>query len=78
MEGRARRPSAEPLGITQTRLQTAGGAGTANVAVFGVSAGSPLAPVVVSAGTAVLGASIADALSVGRATRSALAVWNWP
>ncbi|WP_285247779.1 ABC transporter permease [Pseudarthrobacter sp. efr-133-R2A-89] len=58
--------SAEPLGITQTRAQAAGGAGTANVAVFGVSPGSPLAPVEVSAGTAVLGASTAEALSAGQ------------
>lgn len=58
--------SAEPLGITQTRAQTPDGSGTANVAVFGVSPGSPLAPVEVSAGTAVLGASVAEALSVGQ------------
>ncbi|MCT9626989.1 ABC transporter permease [Pseudarthrobacter equi] len=56
--------TAEPLGITQTRLQTADGSGTANVAVFGVPAGSPLAPASVVPGTAVLGASVADALSV--------------
>lgn len=58
--------SAEPLGITQTRAQVPGGAGTANVAVFGVSPGSPLAPFEVSAGTAVLGSSTAEALSVGQ------------
>lgn len=58
--------SAEPLGITQTRAQTPDGSGTANVAVFGVSPGSPLAPVEVSVSTAVLGASVAEALSVGQ------------
>ncbi|WP_457946652.1 ABC transporter permease [Pseudarthrobacter sp. alpha12b] len=58
--------SAEPLGITQTRAQTATGSGTANVAVFGVSPGSPLAPVEVSARTAVVGTSVAEALSVGQ------------
>ncbi|MEV7636933.1 FtsX-like permease family protein [Pseudarthrobacter enclensis] len=58
--------SAEPLGITQTRLQTGDGSGTANVAVFGIPAGSPLAPVEVSPGTAALGASVAEALSVGQ------------
>ena len=57
--------SAEPLGITQTRALVPDG-GTANVAVFGVSPGSPLAPVEVSAGTAVLGSSTAEALSVGQ------------
>lgn len=56
--------AAEPLGIAQARLQTADGSGTANVAVFGVPAGSPLAPASVEPGTAVLGASVADALSV--------------
>jgi putative ABC transport system permease protein len=58
--------SAEPLGITQTRLQTGDGSGTANVAVFGIPAGSPLAPVDVSPGTAALGASVAEALAVGQ------------
>lgn len=58
--------SAEPLGITQTRAQTASGAGTANVAVFGVTPGSPLAPAGVTAGTAVVGNSTAVALSVGQ------------
>nr|WP_217509474.1 ABC transporter permease [Pseudarthrobacter sp. C4D7] len=58
--------SAEPVGITQTRAQTADGSGTANVAVFGVSPGSLLAPMEVSAGTAVVGSSVAEALSVGQ------------
>ncbi|MFP5312929.1 MAG: FtsX-like permease family protein, partial [Actinomycetes bacterium] len=58
--------SAEPVGITQTRAQTADGSGTANVALFGVSPGSPLSPVDVSAGTAVVGESVAEALSVGQ------------
>lgn len=61
--------SAEPVGITQSRAQTADGPGTANVAVFGVSPGSPLAPVGVSAGTAVLGTTVAEALSVGQGDR---------
>lgn len=61
--------SAEPLGITQTRAQTAGGSGTANVAVFGVSPGSSLAPIEVSTGTAVLGTTVAEALSVGQGDR---------
>ncbi|PNI09181.1 ABC transporter substrate-binding protein [Arthrobacter sp. AFG7.2] len=57
--------NAEPLGITQTRAHGgAAGAGTANVAVFGVAPGSGLAPVDVSAGTAVVGRSVADALSL--------------
>lgn len=57
--------SAEPLGITQTRAQGAAAAsGTANVAVFGVAPGSGLAPSDVSAGTAVVGASVAEALSL--------------
>ncbi|GGI00575.1 FtsX-like permease family protein [Arthrobacter liuii] len=64
--------SAEPLGITQTRAQAANGSGTANVAVFGVSPGSPLAPVDVSAGTAAVGASIAEALSVGQGDKISL------
>lgn len=57
--------AAEPLGITQTRAQgVAAGSGTTNVAVFGVAPGSGLAPVDVSAGTAVVGTSVADALSL--------------
>ncbi|TPV50519.1 ABC transporter permease [Pseudarthrobacter phenanthrenivorans] len=57
--------SAEPLGITQTRAQgVAEGSGTANVAVFGVTAGSGLAPFDVTDGTAVLGESVAGALSL--------------
>ncbi|MFF2345689.1 ABC transporter permease [Pseudarthrobacter sp. NPDC058119] len=64
--------SAEPLGITQTRAQAADGSGTANVAVFGVSPGSPLAPVDVSAGTAAVGTSVAEALSVGQGDKVAL------
>lgn len=64
--------SAEPLGITQTRAQSADASGTANVAVFGVSPGSPLAPVEVSAGTAAVGASVAEALSVGQGDKVSL------
>ncbi|MBT2250268.1 ABC transporter permease [Arthrobacter sp. BHU FT2] len=56
--------SAEPLGITQTRLQTGDGSGTANVAVFGVPVASSLAPADVASGTAVLGSSVAEALSI--------------
>ena len=64
--------SAEPLGITQARAQTADGSGTANVAAFGVSPGSPLAPVEVSAGTAAVGSSVARALSVGQGDKISL------
>lgn len=57
--------AAEPVGITQTRAQGAGaGSGTTNVAVFGVAPGSGLAPVDVAAGTAVVGASVAEALTL--------------
>ena len=61
--------SAEPLGISQTRFQ--GGAagsdtstGTTNVAVFGVPAGSELAPLPVAEGEAVIGESVAKDLSL--------------
>jgi len=64
--------SAEPLGITQTRAQAADGPGTANVAVFGIRPGSDLAPVEVSTGTAVLGSSTAEALSVGQGDKVSL------
>ncbi|MGN7199822.1 ABC transporter permease [Arthrobacter sp. SAFR-044] len=64
--------TAEPLGITQTRAQTADGSGTANVAVCGVSPGSPLPPVEVSAGTAAVGHSVAEALSVGQGDKVSL------
>jgi putative ABC transport system permease protein len=64
--------SAEPVGITQTRAQAADGSGTANVAVFGVSPDSPLAPADVSAGTAAIGASVAEALSVGQGDKVSL------
>ena len=57
--------AAEPGGITQSRAQgAAAGSGTTNVAVFGVAPGSGLAPVDVSAGTAVVGASVAEALTL--------------
>jgi putative ABC transport system permease protein len=57
--------AAEPVGITQIRAQgAAAGSGTANVAVFGVAPDSGLAPVDVSAGNAVVGASVAEALSL--------------
>ncbi|MFB0836328.1 ABC transporter permease [Arthrobacter halodurans] len=66
LEAWARRPGverAEPLGISQTRIQ-AGGGGTANVAVFGVERDGGLAPLPVDDGTVVLGAGIAEALSL--------------
>lgn len=64
--------SAEPLGISQTRAQAPDGSGTANVAVFGILPGSQLAPVEVPAGTAVLGSSVAEALSVGQGDKVSL------
>jgi putative ABC transport system permease protein len=60
--------AAEPLGISQSRLQavTGGsGAGTANVAVFGVASGGGLAPSDVGADTVVIGRAVATALSLG-------------
>ncbi len=58
--------SAEPLGISQSRLQ-AGDGGTTNVAVFGVAADGVLAPSPVRAGTVVIGSTVAEdlALDVG-------------
>ena len=60
--------NAEPLGISQTRLQsgsvdTVGG--TTNVAVFGVAPGGHLAPATVSDDTVVLSQTAAEDLSVG-------------
>lgn len=54
--------SAQPLGITQTRI-VAGS--TANVAVFGVEPGSSLAPAAVDDDGVILGASTAADLGVG-------------
>ncbi len=59
--------NAEPLGISQTRLQsgsadTAGG--TTNVAVFGVEPGGQLTPASVEADTVVLSETAAEDLSV--------------
>lgn len=60
--------SAEPLGISQTRLQAVapGGdpAGSANVAVFGVTGDGTLAPAPVAEGTAVVGAGLAKDLDL--------------
>lgn len=61
--------SAEALGISQTRLQavaadTGEGAGTTNVAVFGVEPDGRLAPSPVTPDTAVIGESVAEALSL--------------
>lgn len=57
--------SAEPVGISQTRAQgAAADSGTTNVAVFGVVPGSGLSPVDVSADGAVVGSSVAAALSL--------------
>lgn len=58
---------AEPLGISQTRLQSGSGnsnGGTTNVAVFGVDPGGQLAPAQVDAGTVVLSKTAAEDLSV--------------
>ena len=59
---------AEPLGVSQGRLQAlgAGGvpAGTANVAVFGVAADSSLAPAPVAGGTVAVGAGLAKDLDL--------------
>ena len=57
--------SAEAVGISQTRVQSAHGA-TANVAVFGVGEGSRLAPARTAGDTVVLGAGVAEALGVDR------------
>ncbi|GAA5225837.1 ABC transporter permease [Paeniglutamicibacter antarcticus] len=61
--------SAEALGITQTRFQgSAAGSktstGTTNVAVFGIPAGSSLAPLPVADGEVVIGESVAKDLSL--------------
>lgn len=67
---------AEPLGISQNRLQglpgNDGGAGTANVAVFGVEAGSPLAPLEVGEHAMVLGESVAADLGLEAGDRATL------
>ncbi len=55
--------AAEPLGISQSRLQ-AGDGGTTNVAVFGVAADGGLAPSPVRAGTVVIGSTVASDLSL--------------
>ncbi|MDQ0754745.1 ABC transporter permease [Arthrobacter sp. B3I4] len=64
---------AEPLGISQGRLQAleAGGvpAGTANVAVFGVAAGSGVAPAPTAEGTVVVGAELAKELQLSVGSR---------
>lgn len=57
--------SAEAVGISQTRLQSKDGA-TANVAAFGVEAGSRLAPGPVAAEGIVVGAGAAESLGVDR------------
>ena len=61
--------NAEALGISQTRFQavadgTGAGTGTTNVAVFGVAPDGRLAPAPVTAGTVVIGTSVASALSL--------------
>lgn len=61
--------SAEAIGITQTRLTgSAAGSqastGTTNVAVFGVPAGSSLAPSNIASGEVVIGESVAKDLSL--------------
>ncbi|MGO2004800.1 ABC transporter permease [Arthrobacter rhombi] len=66
---------AEPLGISQTRLQsgsadTAGG--TTNVAVFGVETTGQLAPATVEDDTVVLSQTAAEDLSVGTGDRVTL------
>jgi len=78
--------SAEPLGISQTRLQAVapGGdpAGSANVAVFGVTGDGTLAPAPVAEGTAVIGAGLAKDLDLAPGRRisvggTSLAVAAW-
>jgi putative ABC transport system permease protein len=67
--------SAEPLGISQTRLQAiagGSGAGTTNVAVFGVVPDGDLAPSRVTANTAVIGKSVASALSLKAGDKASL------
>ncbi|GHG57453.1 ABC transporter permease [Sinomonas cellulolyticus] len=67
--------SAEPLGISQTRLQAiagGSGAGTTNVAVFGVAPDGDLAPSRVTANTAVIGKSVASALSLKAGDKASL------
>ncbi|MDJ0355796.1 ABC transporter permease [Paenarthrobacter sp. PH39-S1] len=57
--------NAEPVGISQTRFQGAGGNnGTTNVAVFGVQSGGSLAPAPVTADTVVIGKTVAKDLSL--------------
>ena len=69
---------AEAIGINQTRMQgSAAGAetstGTTNVAVFGVPAGSELAPLPVADGKVVVGESVAKDLSLNVGDTVALA-----
>lgn len=67
---------AEPLGISQGRLQVlgAGGvpAGTANVAVFGTGAGSSLSPAPAAEGTVAVGAALAKELGLTVGSRVAV------
>ena len=72
LEGPARCPFCRTAGRHPDKGTDGGIVGTANVAVFGVSPGSPLAPVEVSTGTAVVGASVAEALSVGQGDKVSL------
>jgi putative ABC transport system permease protein len=70
---------ADLLGISQSRFQAIGPAGTpsgtANVAVFGTE-GTALAPAPVSAGTVVIGGSLAGELALEAGSRATVAVWN--
>lgn len=53
--------NAEPLGITQTRLQSGG---SANVAVFGATEGGELAPADLQTGEAIISSQVAQDLNV--------------
>ena len=68
--------TAEPLGISQGRLQALGAGnipgGTANVAVFGTGAGSVLSPAPVAEGTIAVGTGLARDLGLSVGSRVAL------
>ena len=65
--------AAQPVGISQTRVQALGldgtVTGTANVAVFGVAPDGGLAPGPLTSGTAVLGSGVADDLALSAGDR---------
>ncbi|MEO3934505.1 FtsX-like permease family protein [Micrococcaceae bacterium Sec7.4] len=76
-KNRAGVQNAEALGISQTRFQavaadTGTGTGTTNVAVFGVAPDGQLAPSRVTAGTVVIGKTVAKALSLTTGDRASV------